>query len=105
MLKTEQVPLFGSTLVDSISLSDSRQDFLFAALILTAIGVFIGGNLLLLNREVMAYSAPIAAVCLAILFVFYSLSRILQSLIWGLVLTYGLLWALVYANIVNTTVL
>lgn len=99
MLKTEQVPLFGSTLVDSISLSDSRQDFLFAALILTAIGVFIGGNLLLLNREVMAYSAPIAAVCLAILFVFYSLSRILQSLIWGLVLTYGLLWALVYANI------
>lgn len=94
-----QEQLLGSKLIDSLVLSDSRNDLIFACMILTAIGVFIGGNaLLLMNIEVLSYSWRIAAVSFGVMFVFYAISRIVSNLIWGLVLTYGLLVALVYAG-------
>lgn len=93
----EQLP--GSKLVDTLAIPESRRDLIFAYMILTAIGVFIGGNaLLLMNTQVLSYSWRIAAISLGVMFVFYTISRITSNLIWGLVSTYGLLLGLVYAG-------
>ena len=72
---------------------------LFGALLLTVLGVFIGGNLLLLDASVLWSSARITLLCGALILIFYALSRLFGSLIWGLSLTYGLMWALVYSRL------
>lgn len=93
----EQLP--GSKLINTLALSESRQDLIFACLILTAFSVFIGGNaLLLMSIEVLSYSWRITAVSLGVIFIFYTISRITSNLIWGLVLIYGLLLGLVYVG-------
>lgn len=94
-----QEQLLGSKLVDNLVLSESRRDLIFAYMLLTAIGVFIGGNaLLLMNIEVLSYSWRIAAVSVGVMFVFYAISRIFSNVVWGLVLTYGMLSGLVYTG-------
>jgi hypothetical protein len=85
-------------LVDSISVSEEKLNLLFAALFLTSLTVFIGSNLLLLDAQVLARSAQMALPCWAMLVVFYAISRSTRSMIWGLVLTYGLMVLLVYAR-------
>jgi hypothetical protein len=89
----------GDQLVTSISLSEARLNQLFAALLLTALGVFIVGNLFLLDPSTLWISAQISLHCIGVVLIFYMLSRQLDSLIWGLVLTYGLMLALVYSHI------
>ncbi|MBF0460473.1 MAG: hypothetical protein HQL87_03675 [Magnetococcales bacterium] len=89
---------FGGQLLDSISIPEEKFNLLFAALLVTAVGVFLGENVLLWDRVVVQGSIPVAAACLAVLLIFYSVSRLLQSMIWGLVLTYGLLVLLVYSR-------
>ncbi|QVW24720.1 hypothetical protein KJF94_03820 [Pseudomonas hormoni] len=94
-----QEQLLGSKLIDTLVLSESRRDLIFACMMLTAIGVFIGGNaLLLMNMEVLSYSWRIAAVSFGVMCVFYAISRIVSNVVWGLVLTYGLLFGLVYTG-------
>lgn len=98
-LLNTQEPLLGSKLIDNLVLSESRRDLIFASMILTAIGVFICGNaLLLINIEVLSYSWRIAAVSFGVMFVFYTISRITSNFVWGLVLTYGLLLGVVYTG-------
>lgn len=89
---------FGDQLVDDLSLSVSNLNLLFGALLLTAAGVFIGGNLLLLDLATLVSSTQIAMACLGLLLTFYAISYQTKSVIWGLVLTYGLLWFLVYSH-------
>jgi hypothetical protein len=89
---------FGNQLVDDISLPVSNLNLLFGALLLTAVGVFIGGNLLLLDLATLVSSTKIAMACLGVLLTFYAISYQTKSVIWGLVLTYGLLWLLVYSR-------
>lgn len=78
-------------LLDSISLPEKQSNTLFAALLLTAICIFAAGNLLLQDASVLRQTAPIAITCLAVIFVFYGLSRRLGSAAWGLVFSYGLM--------------
>lgn len=89
---------FGHHLVDDLTVPDSGLNLLFAALILTVLGTFLGGNLLLLNAEVMWRSAMITLPCLGLVFLFYALSRHLASLAWGLTLTYGAMWLVAYVQ-------
>lgn len=96
--KSEVSHDFGHQLVDSISVPDSELNFLFAALFFSSIGVFIGGNLLLLDGSVLQYSAQIAFACFAILLIFYMLSRVTGSVTWGLVLIYGMMSLVVYSR-------
>ncbi len=89
----------GYNLVDKIALPEQTLNLLFAALIMTVLGAFIGGNLLLLNAEVIWRSALITLPCLGLVLLFYALSRHLGNLVWGLVLTYAALCGLVYARL------
>ncbi|MCB2262249.1 MAG: hypothetical protein LGR52_04820, partial [Candidatus Thiosymbion ectosymbiont of Robbea hypermnestra] len=88
----------GRGLVDAIRLPEARLNLLFAALLTTTGGGFLGGNLLLLDAAVFERSGLIALACLAVLAIFYTLARSLGSPIWGLALTYLLLWAMTYAR-------
>ncbi|MCI5114374.1 MAG: hypothetical protein D3921_07270 [Candidatus Electrothrix sp. AW1] len=96
----EKKEIFGEQLVDEISLSEQTLNQLFAALLLTTLGVFFAANLLLLEPTVLADSARITLACFAILLIFYMISRQIGNLLWGLVLTYGLMWLLVYSRVV-----
>jgi len=89
---------FGHHLIDELGLRDQALNQLFGALFLTAVGVFIGANLLLLDPLVLVHSAQISLICIAMLLVFYFFSRQAGSPIWGLALTYGLMWVLVYSH-------
>jgi len=84
-------------LIDSPSVPLNKLDLLFAALLLTSIGVFIGGNLLLLDVSVLQRSAQVALPCFALLLIFYALSRSIRSVAWGLVLTYIAMGIMVYS--------
>ena len=97
--KSNALSAFGNQLVDDISLPVQQLNLLFSALLLTAVGVFIGANLLLLDTGTLARSAQIALPCLGLLLIFYAVSRQFGSVIWGLVLTYGLVWLLVYSQL------
>ncbi|MCI5224818.1 MAG: hypothetical protein D3924_19660, partial [Candidatus Electrothrix sp. AR4] len=94
----DKTDTFGCQLLDEISLSEQTLNQLFAALLLTTFGVFIGSNLLLLEPLVLMRSSLIALPCFGLLLIFYMLSRQLGSLIWGITLTYGLMWLLVYSR-------
>lgn len=88
----------GQGLVDAIRLPETRLNLLFAALLTTAGGGFLGGNLLLLDAAVFERSGLVALACLAVLAIFYTLARSLGSPIRGLALTYLLLWAMTAAR-------
>lgn len=89
----------GNQLVDDISLSTNSLNILFSALFLTAAGVFIGANLLLLDIGTIEHSAQIALPCVGLLLTFYAASYQTKSILWGLVLTYGVLWILVHSHL------
>jgi len=88
----------GYQLVDLPSIPRNKLDLLFAALFLTSIGVFIGGNLLLLDVSVLQRSVQVALPCFALLLIFYALSRSIRNVAWGLVLTYSAMWIMVYSR-------
>lgn len=88
----------GSHLLDSVALTKEQINILFAALLLTVTGVFLGGNLLLLDLHLLPETAPIAFTCLAVLLVFYTLASFLKSLAWGLVITYCMVWLVIFGS-------
>lgn len=98
LAKSQEPSRFGHQLVDEISLPEQTLNQLFGALLLTALGVFIGANLLFPDPLVLHYSAQIGLTCVALLLIFYALSRQI-GLIWGLALTYGLMWMQVYTRL------
>ncbi|MCW5206913.1 hypothetical protein VU08_08330, partial [Desulfobulbus sp. F5] len=71
---------------------------LFAALLMTALGVFIIANLLLLNPLTLIRSTQITAGCLGLLLLFYMLSRQTGSFLWGITLTCGIAWLVVFSR-------
>lgn len=95
---TTVLSTFGHRLVDEIGVPEQTLNMLFSALFLTGLGTFIGGNLLLLNAEVLWHSALVTLPSLGLILVFYTMSRLLGSLPWGLVLTYSALMGMVYAR-------
>lgn len=97
-LQTRSFSKFGYSLVENISINEETLNLLFAALILTAVGVFVGGNLLLLNQVIFWSSFLITIYCLCIIFIFYALSRLLDSVPWALVTVYGLIWIIIYIH-------
>jgi hypothetical protein len=97
--RSQESSAFGHELLAATSLPVATMNRLFGALLLTVLGVFIGGNLLLLDASVLWSSARITLLCGALILIFYALSRLLGSLIWGLLLTYGLMWVLVYSRL------
>ncbi len=88
----------GYHLLESILLPEETFNSLFAALFLTALGVFVGGNILLLDVSALRDSALVSLPCLTMLLIFYSLSRSTGSISWGLVLTLSLAFLVVYAR-------
>ncbi len=96
--KSKGISFVGHQLVDGIKVSDESLNFLFGALLLTSFGVFVAGNILLWDFVIFARSAQIALPCFILLLIFYSLSRQLCP-IWGLVLTYLMIWAGVYSSL------
>lgn len=97
--KPGEFSAFGHYYIHELGLADKTLNQLFGVLLMTAVGVFICANLLLFDLLVLMHSAQIALVCIALLLIFYVLSRQVGSLIWGLVLTYGLMWVLVYNHL------
>jgi hypothetical protein len=89
---------FGYRLVDNVNVRQETLNLLFTALILTVVGVFIGGNLLLSKQAIFWPSFLITMYCLAILFNFYAFSRFLNSIPWALVLVYSLLWVVIFTH-------
>ncbi|WP_417914060.1 hypothetical protein [Candidatus Electronema sp. JM] len=89
---------FGEQLIESAALPEQILNQLFAALLLTAAGVFIGANLLLLHLPTLFSSAWIASACFGLLLLFYMLSRQTGSLLWGVVLTCGAAWLTVFSR-------
>lgn len=69
-------------------------DQLAAALLLTAVCVYMVGNLLLLDAAVWRSSTQVVVSCVGALLVFLSLARRLGDPLWGLVLAYGLMFVL-----------
>lgn len=63
-------------LVDSIRLPEATLNRLFAALLVTAGGVFLSGNLMFLDPSVVKRSGLIALAGLTVLTIFYTLSAI-----------------------------
>lgn len=100
-IKQTSLSEFGHNLVDSLSIPEKTLNTLFSALFLTSVFVFLGGNLLLLDAAVLQRSAQIALPCFGMLLIFYTISRFLGSVIWGLVLTYGLMWIATYSRQIN----
>ena len=86
----------GNQFLETISISGKRLNTLFAALLLTSVGVFLGGNLLLWNVSILQMTTSVTLTSFAFLLIFYSLARVLNSLAWGLVLTYSLMLSSVY---------
>jgi hypothetical protein len=84
-------------MVNEVGIAEPSLNILFSSLILTVLGVFIGGNILLLDFGVLWRSALITVPCFGIAFIFYGLSRHLGSPAWGLIVTYAALWAVVYS--------
>lgn len=97
-LQTRTFSTFGYRLVDNVSVREETLNLLFTALILTVVGVFVGGNLLLSNQAVFWPSFLITIYCLGIIFIFYALSRLLDSIPWALVLVYSLIWVVIYTH-------
>lgn len=95
-LQTTTFSTFGYRLVENISVKEETLNLLFTALILTVFGVIIGGNLLLSNTAIFWPSFLITIYCLGIIFIFYALSRLLDSIPWALVLVYSLIWVVIY---------
>jgi hypothetical protein len=89
---------FGSQLVSSLALSEQVMNQLVAALLLTAFGVFISANLLLLEPLTLLCSAQVTVACLGILLLFYMLSRQTGSVLWGITLTCGTAWLVVFSR-------
>lgn len=89
-----------SSPLESVALPEGALDRLFALLLLTMAGVYLAGNLLLGDATVLASSSRIVLPCLASALIFYAVSRASRSLAWGLVVTYGLLWLVVYSRMV-----
>lgn len=97
-LKNRTFSTFGYRLVDSISVREETLNLLFMALILTVVGVFVGGNLLLSIQAIFWPSLLITIYCLGIVFIFYALSRLFNSLPWAIVLVYSLIWVVIYTH-------
>ncbi len=94
----QQPASFAEPLADASGLPAPMLDMLTAALLMSAFGVFLVGNLLLLDTEVLRSSAWVTSTCVGVLLIFFALSRRLCSPIWGLLLTYGILWLLLRAS-------
>jgi hypothetical protein len=90
---------FGHQLVDSIAVQEATLNLLFAALLLGAFGIFIGGNVLLQDASILLRTARIASPCFLILCIFYALSRSIGNVTWGLTLTYSLMWIVTYSRL------
>lgn len=88
----------GLGFVEDLWVSEPVQNFLFLALILTTLGVLIGGNLLLLNADIVVPTTKVSVASLAIIAAFYSLSRLSRSLIIGLAVTYAVSVGAVYVS-------
>jgi hypothetical protein len=88
----------GDPLADAAGLPSPLLDLLTAAVLLTAVGVFMVGNLLLLDPAVLHSSARVTLICVGVLLIFFALSRRLGSPAWGLLLSYGALWLLLRAS-------
>lgn len=86
----------GLSFVEDLRISECVQDFLFLALILTALGILVGGNLLLLNASIVVPTARVGVASLTIVAIFYSLSKLSRSVVMGLAATYAVLVAVVY---------
>ena len=82
--------------VEVAELSAPAQQLLSAAVLLTAVGVFVVDNLLRPSREVLLDSLPIAAVCLGVLGFLCAAARLLGSIEWGIVACFGLLLGAVF---------
>ncbi len=83
--------------VSSVSghIAQETLDILFAALLLTAFGSFIAGNLLLLESAVLWATAPVTLYCIALLLVYYAATSLVglpwaTALIWLAIV--GLVW-------------
>ena len=97
-LKTRIVSTFGYQLIDNVCVNKEKLNLLFIALILTVVGVFVGGNLLLSNQSIFWSSFLITTHCLGIILIFYTFARLLDSIPWALLLSYSLVWVVIYTH-------
>ena len=87
---------YGTKINYSTDIDNSLSDSTFAALVLTSIFVFIGGNLLLLDKTSLISSSKILLTSISFYLLFFTLSRVTKNLIWGLVITYLIILLIVF---------
>lgn len=90
---------FGNQPIESINTSKCNISTLYALLALTSFFIFLGGNLLLLNLNVLESSLKIYLICFGISSLIFNLSKVSKNLIFGVVSTYLYLFISVYVNI------
>jgi hypothetical protein len=96
--KSAENPNKNNRLIVSINFHSEIINMLFMALLLTSFMVFIGANLLLLDQSIAWTSAKVTLHCLSVILVFYAISRLLKSVVWGIASTYFLMLMLVYSQ-------
>lgn len=82
----------GASLARSTSTARQTLGVLFAALLLSALFIYAGANLLFNDPIVLQRTTPIALGCAAVALVFAAVSHKMASVAWGLAITYGWLW-------------
>lgn len=97
-LQTRIVSTFGYQLIDNVCVNKEKLNLLFMALILTVVGVFAGGNLLLSNQSIFWPSFFLTIHCVGIILIFYTFARLLDSIPWALLLLYSLVWVVIYTH-------
>jgi hypothetical protein len=97
-LQTRTVSTFGYQLIDNVCVNKEKLNLLFMALILTVVGVFVGGNLLLSNQSIFWPSFFLTMHCVGIILIFYTFARLLDSIPWALLISYSLVWIVIYTH-------
>lgn len=93
---TNNILILGKTPLAAVEVKESTINYLFSALFLTQFLVFLGGNLITRDSTVFHTSAEISFSCLQVSAIFYMFTRLLRSVSWGLVATYGLLFLITW---------
>ncbi|MDR2947188.1 MAG: hypothetical protein LBV79_10650, partial [Candidatus Adiutrix sp.] len=88
----------GNDFVESVEISATHVNQLFCMLLATLLCTLLLGNLLFRDWDILRATVRVAAVCVGFTGIFYCVSKLLNSLAWGLVCLYGMILVVVYCR-------
>ncbi len=84
--------------IDNFS-KEKNYNFLFTITIFSSLFIFIASNLLLFDYDTFISSFKIYYNCFIILLIFYATTKLFKNIIFGIILTYLLLYGIVVFNV------